>query len=82
MCRKESDVDAEELELAGSMIMGLVDENNDGKLDRTELGVVMEKKKQNLIKNQTQFLKLQESFDKGELWTWDGTLFTFYDRFI
>ena len=67
MSRKESDVDPEELELAGSMIMGLVDENNDGKLDRKELGVVMEKKKQKLIKHQTQFLKMQESIDKGEL---------------
>lgn len=67
MTRKESDVDAEELELAGSIIMGLVDDNNDGKLDRAELGVVMQKKKSKLIKHQTQFLKMQESFDKGEM---------------
>ena len=67
MSRKESDVDVEELELAGSMILGLVDDNNDGKLNRKELGVVVEKKKQKLIKHQTQFLKLQESFDRGEL---------------
>ena len=67
MTRKESDVDAEELELAGSMIMGLVDENNDGKLDRKELGVVMERRKQKLIKHQTTFLKMQESFDRGDI---------------
>lgn len=48
------------------MIMGLVDENNDGKLDKKELGVVMEKRKRKLIKNQTTFIRMQESFDNGE----------------
>jgi len=38
-----------------------------GKLDKKELGVVMEKRKRKLLKHQTEFLNLQATFDKGEL---------------
>ena len=63
MRRQKSDVNVEELELAGTMIMGLVDENNDGKLDKKQINQILEPtKKHKLIKDQTQFLKLQEIF--------------------
>ena len=45
--------------------MGLVDDNNDGRLDKNELGVVMQKPKAKLISRSKEFLEMQESFDQG-----------------
>ena len=61
--RKASDVDADELAMAGNMIMGLVDEDNDGRLNRSELGVVMEKPKTRLVCKSREFMEMQSSFD-------------------
>lgn len=63
--RKASDVDADELAMAGNMIMGLVDEDNDGRLNRSELGVVMEKPKTRLVCKSREFMEMQSSFDAG-----------------